>query len=379
MKNTNIFKILSIGLLIYPLASSAMEPENHGAQKILLSIANQSERAIDASILTQNALSQDNALIIQPYEDSDSVIFKNDNACITTQQGFFTLAPDDLYQPMSWVLSHHKTGHEEQTIVVQEIPYHRSNNIVVIVNPDDFVSLAQAEASYAEEKMNAIEQNEMQTTKVPHASIDQFNLNGSLGHFNCGYGYATRMVYDYEAVIVFDQEPSNLFINNFIEYLLQGHISSTTQITVNNEQIHLRDNIELSRELLQEIIDLANKHFKKDTTVEVDEIKKAVTKPAAYIHEFYPYGRQRSQTKLMSSRFSHNYLKQLYHVQIRFDQPVTRAILDKLSRYLARYIQAVSSSRCLMGNVIEMDVFESREVVQRIIDQANAVLHDGNF
>lgn len=147
----NIFKFLSLSLLMCPLFSSAMEPENHAPERMLLSIANQSDQPIHAFITAP--------ITVQPYEDQDNVVPKNGSAIIFTQLGMFTLSPDDIHQPMSLVLSQNEAGHENQDLVVQEMPYHKANNIVVIVNPNGSVSLAQADAGYAEEKMNAIKQS----------------------------------------------------------------------------------------------------------------------------------------------------------------------------------------------------------------------------
>ena len=180
MFNSNVLKLLSISLLMCPLFSSAMEPRSDVAEAMLLSIANQSEQIIDTSVLMQDALSKNAAITVQPYEDMDRVISKNDTACITTQLGFFTLAPDNLDHPEFLVLSQHTVGHENQTLIVQEIPYYRSNNITMIVNPDGSVSLAQVDTRYALEKMNIMQQEAQR--KLQQEPKHHFGFHNPFGH-----------------------------------------------------------------------------------------------------------------------------------------------------------------------------------------------------
>ena len=180
MFKLNILKFLSVSLLMCPSLSSAMEPRNDVPETMLLSISNQSEQIVEASILTESALSDNAVITIQPYDDKDNVIFKNDNACILTQLGFFTLAPDNLDHPEYLVLSQHTEGHENQTLIVQEIPYYRSNNITMIVNPDGSVSLAQVNMGYALEKMNIMQQEAER--KLQQEPKHHFGFHNPFGH-----------------------------------------------------------------------------------------------------------------------------------------------------------------------------------------------------
>lgn len=333
----NIFKILSVSLLMCSMLSSAMEPLNEGPEKILLSIANQSERAVEAffPILQMNQFNSF-AGTIQPFEDQDSVVLKNGNAIIFTQLGTFTLAPDNADRPTYLVLSQDVAGHENQKLVVQEIPYHKSNNIIAIVNPNGSVSLAQGDAAQAEEKMNAIQQNAAQDNKnnddaalrdknfqkcsqckvilektggcnfvtcglcryqfcwiclgpsrdqvclnsncgicdadhanvqairTPQARIVTCNLDTKVREFING----NRIEHYCKASIIFDQEPSQQFRNNFINFLKQRLPKPTRPtflcpILVDGygTSISIRAPLLLTRDFLQCILDFANEHF----------------------------------------------------------------------------------------------------------------------
>lgn len=143
MKNT--FKLLSLSLLMCPLFSSAMEPENHGTQKILLSIANQSEQPIHAFITRP--------ITVQPYEDEDNCINPAiSHPVIHTENGMYTLTPENA----ALILTLHKGG---QTINLQTIPYYDINNVILIINPDNSVSIGHCNAENAIERMNIIKQS----------------------------------------------------------------------------------------------------------------------------------------------------------------------------------------------------------------------------
>ncbi len=134
---------------------------NDIAETMLLTITNQSEQTVNAFIAPsfKEGSNNDYLALIQPYEDKKDVVLKTGFAVVISNElGTFTLEPDNVDQPVSLMLFHQIVGHENQDSIIQEIPYHRFNNIIMTVDSNGLVSLAQDDAAYALEKMNAIEQ-----------------------------------------------------------------------------------------------------------------------------------------------------------------------------------------------------------------------------
>ncbi len=267
MFKLNILKFLSVSLLMCPMLSSAMEPRNNAVETMLLSISNQSEQIVEAFVSTIQAGRFLEDVTVQPYEDNDYVMRKNGRVKIYTQLGMFTLAPDNLEQPVSMVLSQNRAGHEGQILIVQEMPYHELNNVILIANPNGSVSFAQANVENAFERINAIQPDVAQVAIIPQARVAKCDLSTQTRQFL----NSSHVEYYCKASIVFDQEPNQQFMNNFIEFLKQrlpkpiNHGGTRNripvQITSSGTSIYIRAPLLLTREFLQCILDYANEHF----------------------------------------------------------------------------------------------------------------------
>ncbi len=142
MNNSNIFKFLSISLLMCPWVSAAMNKPVSVEGTIPVSIVNQSDQTIEVWIF-KPASSEVETLTVNPRTvvDDNKAIFRNGNTHIITKQGTFVLSRDKVDQPTSLVLSQRKDKRDSQGVVVQTIPYRTLNPIAIFVGPDGSVGL----------------------------------------------------------------------------------------------------------------------------------------------------------------------------------------------------------------------------------------------
>ncbi len=250
------FKFLSIGLLLCPLFNSAMEMPNKDVKTsyMLVSIANQSEQPVYAFVSDQ--------LTIQPYEDkNDYVVSTVNSPGIQTATGIYTLALDNVSHPTSFILNVFKEGKD---ISIQKIPYNEVNNIILIVNPDSSVTVAQGNPAHAAEKIREARvgekvqpaaekiQSNVQMVKNPYAKIRTFMIETVTG-------YDKSIIRTFSAVISFNQKPSTSFMNEFMAKLqqsLQGPVE--IQIRPDGESVSIKGNTNLKQVDLQKTLNFLN-------------------------------------------------------------------------------------------------------------------------
>ena len=237
MYNPNIFKILVVSLLMCPMLSPAMEMPINAQNMMLLSVANQSEQAVQAFIT--------DPVTIQPYEDKDDYVISTINQpVILTSLGMFTLTLDNIDHPTSFLLIF-TSPKDEQIIILQKVPYNEVNNIILIVNPDGAVSIAQGNTEHAIEKINAIQQNivlPLAKNKKPKARVAHFAQD--------------------KVTINFDQPVTDAFVDQFnmkLNQLSNQVLQGLTRILPQKTRFFMKVSPEMTKAELQNLLDKINK------------------------------------------------------------------------------------------------------------------------
>ena len=138
-------KKLMFLVLILLINTSEISSAANGKNNVLkIEFSNQSDTVMGAFFTLAHSGDFVNPTVIFSYEDKGGYESpKNKRTFITTSAGVFLLHPDNPVNPSVYELIKYEKGAGQQNSrVIQRLPYTTTNDIIIIANPDGSVSIA---------------------------------------------------------------------------------------------------------------------------------------------------------------------------------------------------------------------------------------------